>query len=74
LKRPCGIKGSLFRKAQLTALLSETGRCELCGEPGRTRYFLACKLDKIRFLCDGHYLQIREKLEKTLKKTLGEFH
>jgi len=52
-------------------LPTQRGKCILCGEEGRIRYFVACKLPKPAVLCDDDYLIIRAKLEDFLLKTYG---
>jgi hypothetical protein len=67
-----GVKGSMLQKAGLTRLPSERGSCELCGNLGHTRFFIAVKLDKIRILCDDDYRRLRCRLEELLLDILHE--
>jgi hypothetical protein len=67
-----GIKGSLLKRAQTATVPSKSGSCEACDKQGQVRYFVAAKLPRFMYLCDEHYLRIRDKLEKALEKILSE--
>jgi len=72
LKRPTGIRGLLLRKAHLRELPTKAGPCELEGADGTLRWFVAAKLPRPTYLCDGHYLEIRDALEEDLEKILKD--
>jgi len=65
-----GIKGSLLKKARTATIPSKSGSCEACDKQGQVRYFVAAKLPRFLFLCDMHYLRIRDELEKDLAEIL----
>lgn len=70
--RAAGIKGVLLRKARVTRIPSLQGRCEVCDGDGHVRYFVAAKLPRFLYLCDVHYLRIRDRLEQALSEILRE--
>jgi len=72
MKRLRGIPAHLLQKARIMHIPSRQGPCEVCNENGEVRYFVAAKLPRHVYLCDKHYLKIRDKLEKILKEILVE--
>ena len=67
-----GIKSLLLKKALVPEIPSRLGPCERCSEKGEVRYFVAAKLPRFMFLCDGDYSRIRDRLEKALQEILQE--
>ena len=67
-----GIKGLLLKKARTAEIPTRLGSCEVCHNNGEVRYMVAAKLPRYLYLCNGHYLRIRERLEKALQKILAE--
>jgi hypothetical protein len=72
MKRLRGIPGLLLQKARITHIPSKQGPCEGCNENGEVRYFVAAKLPRHIYLCNKHYLKIRNQLEKALGKIVRE--
>jgi hypothetical protein len=70
--RERGIKGLLLKKARAAEVPTRLGQCEVCQDDGEVRYMVAAKLPRYLYLCRGHYLRIRERLEKALEKILRE--
>ena len=48
------------------------GSCEVCHNNGEVHYMVAAKLPRYLYLCGGHYLRIRERMEKALEKISRE--
>ncbi len=69
--RSRGIKGSLLKKARVAKISSKYGSCEACDNQGQVRYFVAAKLPRFMYLCDEHYLRIRDLLEMALAEILS---
>lgn len=67
-----GIKGFLLKKARTAEVPTRLGPCEVCHNSGEVRYMVAAKLPRYLYLCKGHYLRIRDRLEKALEKILRE--
>ena len=67
-----GIKGFLLKRACAAEVPTRLGPCEVCHSNGEVRYMVAAKLPRYLYLCGGHYLRIRERLEKALEKILRE--
>ena len=67
-----GIKGLLLKKARTAEIPTRLGPCEVCHNNGEVRYMVAAKLPRYLYLCGGHYLRIRERMEKALEKILRE--
>lgn len=67
-----GIKGLLLKKARTAEIPTRLGPCEVCHNNGEVRYMVAAKLPRYLYLCKGHYLRIRNRLEKALEKILWE--
>lgn len=72
MRRAVGIKALLLRKARIATVPSQKGPCEVCGEKGQVRYFVAAKLPRYLYLCDSDYLRIRNLLEDALREILRE--
>lgn len=72
MRRVTGVKALLMRKARTVSIPSKSGLCEACGGEGQVRYFVAAKLPRFMYLCDEHYLMIRDRLEKALAEILRE--
>lgn len=51
---------------------SRLGSCIVCHKRGEVRYFVAAKLPRYLYLCEEHYLRIRDRLEKALEAILRE--
>jgi hypothetical protein len=67
-----GVKGFLLKKARTAEIPTRLGSCEVCRNNGEVRYMIAAKLPRYLYLCRGHYLRIRDRLEKALEKILRE--
>ena len=65
------VKGEDYEVKPKKVLETQKGKCVICGEEGKIRYFVAAKLPKPAVLCDDDYLIIRAKLEDFLLKTYG---
>lgn len=48
------------------------GSCIVCHRRGEVRYFVAAKLPRYLYLCDEHYMRIRDRLERALEVILRE--
>jgi hypothetical protein len=72
MRRVSGIVAFQLKRARVTEIPSKLGFCEVCREKGHVRYFVAAKLPRFMHLCDEHYLKVRGKLEKALKRILRE--
>ena len=71
MKRSTGITALMIRRAQINDILPTLqGECEVDLVDGRLRWFVAAKLPRPMHLCDNHYLQIRDALEKALIQIL----
>jgi hypothetical protein len=71
LKRLTPVKALLFKKAKIIELPTNIAPCEIDKENGQLRWFVAAKMPRPLYLCDFHYLEIRDKLEKTLSKVVS---
>jgi hypothetical protein len=67
-----GVRGLLLKRACAAEVPTRLGQCEVCQDNGEVHYMVAAKLPRYMYLCRGHYLQIRDKLEKALTKILRE--
>ena len=67
-----GIKGLLLKRACAAEVPTRLGPCKVCHNDGEVRYMVAAKLPHYLYLCRGHYLRIRDRLEKALEKILRE--
>jgi hypothetical protein len=48
------------------------GSCVVCQRRGEVRYMVAAKLPRYLYLCDEHYMRIRDRLEGALEAILRE--
>ena len=71
-RRVTGIKGLLLKRARISEIPTRYGPCEVCDGKGEVHYMVAAKLPRYLYLCEGHYLRIRDKLEKALTEILRE--
>ena len=71
-RRVTGIKGLLLKRARTSEIPTRLGPCEVCNSKGEVHYMVAAKLPRYLYLCNGHYMKIRDKLEKALTDILRE--
>jgi len=72
MKRLAGIVAFQLKRAGVAEVPTRLGKCEVCKEDGEVHYMVAAKLPRYMYLCNEHYLKIRDKLEKAVELILLE--
>jgi hypothetical protein len=72
MRRLGGIVAFQLKRSRTTEVPTRIGKCEVCGGSGEVRYMVAAKLPRYMYLCNEHYLRIRDRLERALIKILRE--
>jgi hypothetical protein len=72
MRRLGGIVAFQLKRSRTTEVPTRIGKCEICGGSGEVRYMVAAKLPRYMYLCNEHYLRIRDRLERALIKILRE--
>ena len=72
MRRIRGIVAFQLKRCRAAEVPTRLGKCEVCGGDGEVRYMVAAKLPRYMYLCDEHYLRVRDKLEKALELILFE--
>jgi hypothetical protein len=72
MRRLGGIVAFQLKRCRTTEVPTRIGKCEVCGGSGEVRYMVAAKLPRYMYLCNEHYLRIRDRLERALIKILRE--
>ena len=72
MRRIRGIVAFQLKRCRVAGVPTRLGKCDVCDGDGEVRYMVAAKLPRYMYLCDEHYLRVRDKLEKALELILFE--